>query len=407
MYVDRIELDQFRSYEHLGLDIPAQGLRIFGRNGSGKSSLLEALVMLATTRSPRTQLDREVVGWQSGADLGVNAYARLQAGVQLAAGREVVAIGIELDANRLLTARKSYTISGDPKRAHDLIGVLKCVLFSPEDVALVTGAPADRRREVDILISQTDRAYLRALATFGKVLAQRNQLLRQFARERRSHRDTGAVTEISFWDDQMIASGAVVVSYRQAVAETLGNEVRQRALHLVDGADLDFTYAPRLELPAIDSAGDVDRAIPVVAAAYERQLQSSREHEFRRGMSLVGPHRDDYAFKIAGRDLGAFGSRGQQRLGVIAFKFASIEMIAARTNELPVLLLDDVLSELDATHRQMLLEELTGRGCQIMVTSTDRELLDQPSIASLPMIEVAQGTIALTMPGTDLETPDH
>src|SRR6188472_3760662 len=100
MYVDRMDLDQFRSYEHLELDIPAQGLRIVGRNGSGKSSLLEALVMLATTRSPRTQLDREVVGWQSGADLGVNAYARLQAGVHLAAGREVVAIGIELDANR-------------------------------------------------------------------------------------------------------------------------------------------------------------------------------------------------------------------------------------------------------------------------------------------------------------------
>jgi DNA replication and repair protein RecF len=403
MYVDRMDLDQFRSYEHLELDIPAQGLRIVGRNGSGKSSLLEALVMLATTRSPRTQLDREVVGWQSGADLGVNAYARLQAGVHLAAGREVVAIGMELDANRLLTARKSYTIGGDPKRAHDLIGVLKCVLFSPEDVAMVTGAPAARRREVDILISQTDRAYLRGLATFGKVLAQRNQLLRQFSRERRSHRDAGAVTEISFWDDQMISSGAVVVAYRQAVAAVLGAEVRRRALNLVDGADLDFTYVPRLELPPVDHPGDVDRATPVVAAAYERQLQAAREQEFRRGMSLVGPHRDDFVFQIAGRDLGAFGSRGQQRLGVIAFKFASIEMIAARTNELPVLLLDDVLSELDATHRQMLLDELTGRGCQIMVTSTDPELLDQPSIASLPMIEVAQGKV---LPGEAGEDTD-
>ncbi len=393
MFVDRIELNQFRSYEQLLLDIPAQGLRIVGRNAGGKTSLLEALVLLATTRSPRTQSDRELVGWESGADLGVSAYTRIQAGVQSADGHDVVAIGIELDADRSVTTRKTYEVNGDRKRAHDLVGILKCVLFSPEDVALVTGPPPGRRREIDILVSQTDRTYLRALTDFGKVLAQRNQLLRQFARERRSPRDAGAVTELSFWDDQMVASGSVVVAYRLAFASGIGKNIRERARNLVEGEELDFAYQSRIDLPSVDPASGIDTSIAQVAATYERQLRSARDLEFRRGVSLVGPHRDDYTFSVSNRDLAAFGSRGQQRLGVIAFKFASIEMIAERTGELPVLLLDDVLSELDANHRQLLLGELASRSCQVLVTSTDAESLDQPSMSALPLVEVSRGKI--------------
>jgi len=393
MHVNRLVLDQFRSYRHLDLNLPAEGLRIAGDNGSGKTSLLEAIVMLSTTRSSRTALDREVVAWESGSDLGVSPYARILAEVETSDGRKSVSIGIELDDAGATTVRKAYQVNGESRRAQDLIGVLTCVLFSPEDVDLVTGGPAHRRREIDVLLSQTDRTYLRSLATYAKVLAQRNQLLRQFARERRRSRDAGAVTEISFWDEQLVSSGSVVVAYRHVISSFLGQRVVAHAQHLMTGGGIGLAYAPRIDLAGVEAATEVETALHHVAARFERNLALERENEFRRGMTLVGPHRDDFNFLIHDRDLNAYGSRGQQRLAVVAFKMACIDVIRARTGDTPVLLLDDVLSELDARHRGQLLDSLTTCGCQVLVTSTDRDLLDQPHLDDLPLMDARDGSL--------------
>jgi DNA replication and repair protein RecF len=395
MRLNRLVLDQFRTYDHLELDVPASGLRISGRNASGKTSVLEALVMLSTTRSPRASVDRDVVRWESGVEFGVNPYARLEAAIETASGPRRVGITLELDPDRQAIGRKQFLVNGEPVRAHDLVGSIKCVLFSPEDVLLVSGAPSERRRQIDILISQIDRAYLKALSQYGKVLAQRNQLLKRFARERRSYRDVGAVTEISFWDEELVDAGSKVIACRHMIASNISRHVQVRSRALVSNTGIEFEYVPKLTLPAGTLTGVVDHDRAQVANVFAAAIHDARQEEFRRGMSIVGPHRDDYRFLIQQRELAAYGSRGQQRLGVVAYRLAEIDVIDDRSGERPILLLDDVLSELDSVHRDMLLSSAAECGCQLLVTSTDATLLEHPMLQGLPTAVVRDGTIAI------------
>jgi DNA replication and repair protein RecF len=393
MRLRHVVLDQFRTYSHLDLDIPPQGLRISGSNASGKTSILEALVMLSTTRSPRASSDRDVVRWHSGEDYGVRPYSRVEVAIDTCGGERMVGINVELDPDRQALARKQFLLNGEHVRAHDLVGALKCVLFSPEDVLLVSGPPAERRRQTDILVSQIDRSYLRALSQYGKVLAQRNQLLKRFARERRSARDSAAVNEISFWDEEIVSSGSIVMAHRASIAERVRDLVQKRSGDLVSGSEIGFEYLPRLELPHGDLTGDLEHDRRHIAAHFQSALDEVRTEEFRRGMTVSGPHRDDFAFLIEGRPLSAFGSRGQQRLGVVAYRLAEIDIIDERSGERPVLLLDDVLSELDGVHRDKLLTAVAGCGCQILVTSTDASTLDHPLLRDLPDARLDNGSL--------------
>lgn len=400
MHVERLVLDQFRTYEHLDLEIPQQGLRISGRNASGKTSVLEALVMLSTTRSSRAAADRDVVRWESGADYGVKPYARIEALVESRAGHRRVGMSIEIDPDRNAIARRQFLIGSESVRAHDLVGEVKCVLFSPEDVLLVAGAPSERRRQIDILISQIDRAYLKALSTYGKVIAQRNQLLKRFARERRTHRDNGAVTEISFWDDELVRAGAFLMASRRRIANRIAEMVLEKSRTLADGVEMSFQYQPRLPMETFQPGADLAQDRQVLSGLFTDALRQARDEEFRRGMTVVGPHRDDFQFLIGGRDLGAFGSRGQQRLGVVAYRLAEIDIIDQQSGERPILLLDDVLSELDSVHRNLLLTAVAECGCQLLVTSTDASLLEHPMLQELTSAEIREGQFEFGAPET-------
>ena len=395
MYLSRLVLDQFRTYTHLELDVPSPGLRISGRNASGKTSVLEALVMLSTTRSPRASADRDVVRWTSGEDYGVRPYARLESVVESDSGRATVGISIELDAERQGVGRKQYLLNGEPVRAHDLVGVIKCVLFSPEDVLLVAGAPSERRRQIDILISQIDRSYLRSLSQYGRVISQRNQLLKQFARERRRFRDLGAVSELTFWDEELVAAGSHVMAFRHMISTRISELVLNRSQALVDGSDIGFAYLPKLPTQDRLLTGTIAEDRLALAEVFHATLEQVRDEEFRRGMTVVGPHRDDYQFLFGDRELALYGSRGQQRLGVVAYKLAEIDIIDQQTGERPILLLDDVLSELDSVHRGLLVSAISECGCQLLVTSTDASLLDDSALAALPAAEVADGNLYL------------
>ncbi len=391
MRLNRLVLDQFRSYERLDLDVPRQGLRITGRNASGKTSVLEALVLLSTTRSPRTASDRDVVRWLSGDEFGVRPYVRIEASIDTHDGPRQVGINMELDAGRQTLARKQFILNGEPVRAQELVGTLKCVLFSPEDVFLVSGPPSERRRQLDILISQMDRSYLYGLAQFGKILAQRNQLLKRFARERRSVRDRDAVNEISFWDEEIVSAGSIVMAHRRRVVARIGELVRDRSDSLVANAVLGVSYVPRLPLPeGLDGAREDQ---PRIAAAFQAAIETARPEEFRRGVTVVGPHRDDVVFLIGGRELASYGSRGQQRLGVVAYRLAEIDIIDEVAGERPILLLDDVLSELDSVHREKLLTAVAACNCQVIVTSTDAGTLEHPVLQDLPMARILDGAL--------------
>lgn len=395
MHLSHLTLDEFRSYQHLDLDLPAQGLRIAGRNASGKTSLLEAIVMLATTRSPRTSIDREAVRWESGELYGVNPYARLLAEVVTNDRRHNLEISMELPEGTSRVTRKRFRLDGRAVRAHDLVGVVRAVLFSPEDVNLVTGSPSERRRQMDILISQIDRSYMRALTKYGKVLSQRNGLLKTFSRDRVDPRSREAVTELSFWDEELVHAGSRIVALRYRALASLGHLIEARSESLISRHRIGITYVPRLELPAWseDETDDVSDLIQRVVARFFDQLRAVRGEEFRRGTTVIGPQRDDFEMTLDGRSLASFGSRGQQRLGVVALKLSESDIIAQWTGERPLVLLDDVLSELDQIHRELLLGALASEDCQLLVTSADREPLEHPALEHLPLVAVDAGRL--------------
>lgn len=397
MQVSRLSLQQFRTYDVLDIRIDAAGMRISGRNASGKTSFLEAIVMLSTTRSPRAVSDRDVIRWKSGMDLRVPPYSRVEASIETDSGPLIVGLTLEQDQGVAGQARKRFLLDGQAVRAQDVVGMLKCVLFTPEDVYLVSGPPAERRRQMDILISQIDRGYLSALSRFARIVTQRNGLLKSFARDRRHWRDARAVTELSYWDEEFIASASYLVNARTIAAEKLSELIRSRSLALIDEAMIGFAYAPRMALPELpDSTAPIARR-QTIAAALEQQLSSRRDEEFRRGMSLLGPQRDDFSYSIDERPLAQFGSRGQQRLGVVAYKLSEADLIREASGEPPVLLLDDVLSELDAVHRDLLLAAIAKDSCQLFVTSTDPKSLNHPALTGLQAVDVLDGILQTRM----------
>jgi len=407
MYVSRLHLEEFRSYHTLDLALPPSGARLIGKNGSGKTSFLEAIVLLATTRSARTSSDRELVAWESGEAFGLAPWMRVEAEVRTDLRQHHVAIALELDAAHESVTRKTFALDGQSVRGQDLIGVLKFVLFSPEDVQLVTGPPSERRRQLDVLISQIDREYLRALTRYNRVLPQRNGLLKSFSRDRVSPSSRMAVAELAFWDEELVAAGAYVVASRRLMIDRLAELMRARSGELIDDATLDLAYESRLDFGPITTADNrhtIRSLNEALLVRFHDQLAEVRVEEFRRGVTMIGPQRDDLIFQINGRSLATFGSRGQQRLGVVAIKLSEGDLIAAETDETPVLLLDDVLSELDEVHREQLLRAVVVPGRQVLVSSTDPGPLEHPALASLPVLIIDRGTIRDAVEERDTET---
>jgi DNA replication and repair protein RecF len=392
MYISRLSLDQFRVYQGLELELSPGGLRVSGRNGSGKTSLIEAITLSSTSRSPRSRADREMVRWDSGKEYGVLPYARIVASVTDSTGDHTVEISVEQDPANDQVSRKKFRLDGSPKRAHDIVGVIKTVLFSPEDVQLIGGPPSERRRQVDIVLSQIDRGYLASLAQYGRVISNRNGLLRSFVKDRIDHRSARATNEIGFWDQQLVDFGSKIVAQRERMLALLADHMRVRSENLISDAVLSVGYHPRLLVqPPADADLSAHGRLQQIQATYLQILEERRAEEFRRGVTLVGPHRDEIQFLIDGRDLSAFGSRGQQRLSIIAYKLAETDLIANETGERPILLLDDVLSELDSVHRDLLLSAVSDHGSQVIVTSTDEELLQHPKLSGIPEAQIESG----------------
>lgn len=396
MYVRLLELEEFRAYHRLDLQLDQRGLRLIGRNASGKSSLLEAIAMLATTRSPRSAAEREVINWSSGTDYGVPPFARVRGRVERADGTVDIEMALQADSAGTAPMRKQIKLGGRPVRAMDAVGRLKAVLFSPEDVTLVSGSPAGRRRYLDLTICQLDGAYLRALSRYGRVLDQRNSLLKTLGRERAGV--PAAAAQLAFWDGELVVYGSAIVARRWATIVRFSELTREHYLSLSRGANLDMAYLPTVPMDALagkDVTLSLEAAQAVVAREYEERLRSARPDELRRGVTLIGPHRDDLSFVVDGIDLGTYGSRGQQRLAVVALKLAETDLMTELAGEPPVLLLDDVLSELDAEHRSQLTGTAAAVHAQLIVTATDRNLLERPDLAELPWARVEAGTITL------------
>jgi len=419
LHLQHLHLEEFRVYRGLDVSLPPAGIRIVGPNGSGKSSVLEAVSLLSTARSQRTGSDRELIRWGSGVDFGVPPYARVSAtisagndGTELAIELEAEGAGSEVDDRPALAegaVRKRCLVDGRPVRAIDLVGRLRSVSFSPEDVAIISGPPAGRRRLIDIAISQLDRRYLRALSRYGRVMGQRNGLLKTFARDGVSPASSQARSQLLFWDDELIDAGAIIIAQRRELITQLSTLAAGRYAELAGGALFAVHYesnvssspesggsaGSRTTLPnnVDDLADAIDGDDVVIRDTFRERLSQRQADEFRRGVTLVGPHRDDLLLSLDGVNLATYGSRGQQRLGILALKLAEADLMVAVGGEPPVLLLDDVLSELDPERGRLLIETIARFDAQAIVTATDRAALDVTVLAELPLLHAGTGTL--------------
>lgn len=361
MVITHLSLSQFRNYRALELDLP-EGLVVFqGDNAQGKTNLLEALYLLATIRSHRAENERELLS------LGVQEpWARVMAEARTSRGPLTLEMVIQDVPSS--GVRKRLRVNGVPRSASASVGLLAQALFSPEDIALVGGAPALRRRFLDILGSQVEHHYLLCLQRYQKVLAQRNHLLRLTGEGR------AGGEELAFWDGELVASGSFIIQARRRLVEALSPRA-QGAHQALAEEELGMKYQPSVE------EGDFARALEV-----------GREREVGAGMTLVGPHRDDLLMDIGGNEAGAFASRGQQRTIVLSLRLGEGGLLWQKLEESPVLLLDDVFSEMDAPRRGRLLQALSSYQ-QVFITTTDLERLPSDLLARAVIYRIKAGAV--------------
>lgn len=363
MFFERVQAHNFRVYELLTLEL-APGVNILvGPNAAGKSSALEALSVLATGRSFRGAGDPEL------ARTGEAGY-RLSGRFTGRLGSHTIEV-IYARGDEANPARKASALDGRAlPRASDVLGRVPLMSFSPDDLALVKGGPAGRRRFLDILLAQTSAAYRDHLARYGRTLAQRNALLADLCARRVTA--AAADTLLEPWNEALAAVASAIQAARGEAVAALGAPATA-AFGAVDGRGLGLDYRPDVFDPG------------------------RKREELRRGVTLSGPHRDELALAVDGQDARRFASQGQQRSLVLALKLAALEVLERRVGESPILLLDDVMSELDPRRGASLLPLLL-RG-QALVTATDRAGLERAlsaggvSGAVAAWFEVTRGSV--------------
>jgi DNA replication and repair protein RecF len=362
---------------------------IQGLNGQGKSNLLEAVYMLSVAKSPRASQDRQLIGWEllaSGGHaqiLGVAKDAeqtcKIQVDFEVGAGMQMA----DVDASGNASVQKSLRVNGIKRTASEFVGTFNVVAFAVEDIELVTGGPKVRRRYLDILISQIDPAYLKALQRYQKVITQRNNMLR-LIRERRAGLD-----ELHFWDERLCEEGAIIIERRAITIDQLTPLAVQSHARLADGDDgLALEYLPELgqgEHPSQLRASEINDTL-------SQSLAVIRDREIARGVSMIGPHRDELAISLHERDAGSFSSRGQARTIALSLKLAEGMLVSDATGRSPVLALDDVLSELDLRRRRLVLEAASEYE-QVFVTTTDFAMIEGEFLDRASKFQVEGGKL--------------
>jgi DNA replication and repair protein RecF len=398
MYIRSLSLRQFRTYNRLELDLPAAPVLLLGDNAQGKTSLLEAIAFLALGSSPLTNVDQHVIAWN--AEEANMPFAYIKGDVVHGERAETLEIALERRdlSNGFQRMQKSIHIDQRSVRRLDLAGHLNMVLFLPEDLALVHGAPAGRRTYLDNLLSQVYPTYIEVHDVFRNAVARRNALLRHL-------RDRGGdPLQLLPLEERIVRAGVTVSLYRRRVIGELTRQVDRLHRDLTGGQSwlrlqYEPSFAPLGTPESSESEGpvsSVDEEPPVdVEALYElyrQALAQRRRQEIERGMTLVGPHRDDMHFISDGKDLGVFGSRGQQRTAVLALHLAELRWLEQVTGESPVLLLDEVLAELDRARRGYLLE-LLGRVEQTILATTDADLFPESFRKRTTTFRVSEGVV--------------
>jgi DNA replication and repair protein RecF len=385
MYLSHLALTDFRNFKHLDLSL-GPGLFLFhGENAQGKTNLLEAVTMLTTAHSFHTTSDREVMNWDSTDHLtrlrstAVRDDTRLQIEIVIfdpngQAGPPPLAPAVPE------RQRKRIKVNGVLKRSLDLFGLVMIVLFTPTDLSLVDGPPEERRRFLDRSLCQMYAPYCQALLRYRKVVTQRSALLKRIRENQEDPR------LLDYLDEKLSELASMLMYERQRMVVALNEEVGELQASLSGGQErLQIVYRPSFRL-------DPELNLLEAQESYHKQLREARRREIQQGVCSLGPHRDDLEFLVNGINMLSYGSRGQQRTVALAAKLAELSYMRAVTGEEPILLLDDVFSELDLQRRAYLLHQILHHQ-QVLMTTTDFSGFPAEILAKAHRYRVVQGTV--------------
>ena len=335
MNIESLELSNYRNYKNLYMDYSPKTNLLFGNNAQGKTNILEAIYICAAGRSHRGSKDKEEI-----------KFGEDEAHIKININKNNInyRIDIHLKKNR----PKGIAINGIPiKKTSELLGIFNVVFFSPEDLSIIKNGPSERRRFLDMELCQLNSLYVHSLICYNKILIQRNKLLKDFNFIKES-KET-----LDILDIQLIKYGKEIIRYREVFIDELKNIIKKISKD-ISGEYININYEKNIEIEE-----------------YEKKLKDKRNEELKLKMTLIGPHRDDISFSIDGVDIRKFGSQGQQRTAALSLKLSEIELVKEKVKDTPVLLLDDVLSELDKKRQSKLLEYIGD--IQTVITCTGLE----------------------------------
>ncbi|MBS1334669.1 MAG: DNA replication/repair protein RecF, partial [Blautia sp.] len=334
MIVKSLKLNQFRNYESLEVSFDGGTNLFYGNNAQGKTNILEAVYLCGTTKSHKGSKDREII-----------RFGEEEAHIRM----ELVRKGssYEIDMHLKKNRPKGIAVNGVPiRKAAELLGIANFVFFSPEDLGIIKNGPAERRRFLDMELCQLNKLYLHELSNYNKVVIQRNKLLKECSFQNQFE------DMLDIWDMQMLRYGKTLIEAREKFVDELGMIIAEIHRKLTGGREeLVVRYEKNV------SSGE-----------FEKKLSLTRARDLKMKMSMTGPHRDDLLFEVKGVDIRKYGSQGQQRTAALSLKLAEIELVKRAIKDTPVLLLDDVLSELDSSRQQYLLDSI--HDIQTLITCT-------------------------------------
>jgi len=357
MIVKSLELKDFRNYNHLNMQFHNGTNILFGENAQGKTNILEAIYLCGTTKSHRTSKDKEMI-----------QFNKEESHIRIILEKNQISHKIDLHLKKNKT--KGVAIDGMPiKKQGDLFGMLNLVFFSPEDLYIIKNGPSERRSFLDLELCQLDKVYLYHLSNYNKTLVQRNNLLKQLSFNR------NLLDTLYVWDAKLIEHGQNLIDTRGEFIFLLNDLVNDIHKRLTGGKeDLILKYEPN-----------------VTKNEFENKLKKSLERDLALKMTNIGPHRDDFSFLLGTVDIRRYGSQGQQRTAALSLKLAEIKLVKSVIKESPILLLDDVLSELDRQRQNHLLDNIGD--IQTIITCTGLEEFINHRFQYNKIFHVVEGTV--------------
>jgi len=399
MHLTRLSLTNFRAFTRLDMDVPRRLLLLVGDNAQGKTSILEAIYYLATFTSLQAQADRQLISFMASSE--PTAVTRLVAEYQRRGRPHKLEARLILDSTATNGGRlrKEILVDGVKRPVHEAMGAFNAVIFMPQMTRILEDGPDERRRYLNLALSQAVPGYALALSEYNQIVTQRNALLKQLAERSSSDSD-----QLAYWDDLLAQRGAVLIHARIAAVEELERlaaRIHHRLTH--SGEILRMVYQPSYDPLGVPEG---QYSLPIqttqtyrnnftreqIQKGFLTRLAGLRQEEIARGVTTVGPHRDEMRFLANGVDLGDFGSRGQVRTALLALKLAEVAWLRERTGEMPVLLLDEILAELD-TQRRSDLQVFLSESEQVMMTTTDLNLFDPEFVDQSTVWNIKAGCV--------------